>query len=805
MEANCLKVFSTSTLSDSEIHPSSPETLTGSRGAHRLNNFGKAEQQIYCSSYCPSVQQSKLSSLPFELKETSLSVAHGAADRFAQSWNKNTLYTDDGTFLEKDQILNFSMKLKQLEPNKKEDIRESDDSKVSGNWGIQNSKLIMHFSSPKISNICGIGTKNEERFITQEKEGSTDWQNLLKRNVFGPERSVAPFGFVSDLSKRLLVREEQQGKTIWKSRNEQGGMSEERKSDEASLSLHSLSTSSISSSCESPEALAGDVIKWRPSLTLQSEVSGDVVVEVGGEKCTDLLNLRMDELKEKWQHEDSIAVGAQYADRNCSLAESFGASGTNDDDNLFLEEQMSRRRIVKAQIKEAIQFRKIFGVWVEKEWNNNEEERQMWEAAKRRSEKSVGEKEEQEQFSDQTIEELRTLLREKEEETEANGKDTVQKERNEIEEGGCKETNIKERKEFDSVGIQELKQLIEKKEEKMKKEEIEKSLTAAGRFFMSVKREYEKLQKKGQCCSGLEFDPKKMKVVQNTEKKARYTLIKANSDDFKEISVFQDHHLQLDAPIDVSPYSFPDTKCEEATAERLGSSLTACCVEGVSPLLQSKNLICSEQYPTRQVVRGNMIRLTHPSGLFSSRNIFGNSGLIKTTKFYSKNEETKMGKELQANERKECSNFNENICSFLSHPFKDRLYLEMFTEPEYCCSKSKPLFNEPSKQITFDDFECVPCILSLCYYYKIFKSDSSFDLAGDDKYLLYERTTRNMINELRFQYLKTRELMEERKYKKTPPQRKFTWSFDVWIPALKRQRRGKKGKSKTKLEALEDS
>ncbi|KAH7823342.1 uncharacterized protein MONOS_13392 [Monocercomonoides exilis] len=108
--------------------------------------------------------------------------------------------------------------------------------------------------------------------------------------------------------------------------------------------------------------------------------------------------LRKMEMIERWEKMDLLTINSNEKDDCDDHYQHEEESSMNKPESHDISMKMTtrRRKIVMSQIMEAIRFKKLFGEWVEKDWAVNEEEIRMWKKAEQDMIKEEEEEEEEE-------------------------------------------------------------------------------------------------------------------------------------------------------------------------------------------------------------------------------------------------------------------------------------------------------------------------------------------------------------------------------------------------------------------------
>ncbi|KAH7827397.1 uncharacterized protein MONOS_10109 [Monocercomonoides exilis] len=269
-----------------------------------------------------------------------------------------------------------------------------------------------------------------------------------------------------------------------------------RAAEPSSIILSDTSSRSSSSSTLSLDPLLeSNFMHWTRAQQKLNELSADFDFELDGEKVSGIMGCEKFRLLKKWRESDEKAKKREAnrtgesesglrKTRNKEIPDEALSGGSktemgeekdSDEHKLIMMRRQKKR--IRSQIHEAISFAKIFGIWIEKEWEVDEEERKMWEKAKNEMEEKAkkndvntvsGRKKE-------TLEELKRRLAE----VEGQGKD-------------------------DNVELEELKATAARKEQKLKKKIEEQKLSHLERVRRTRMKEKEK-ERKGKSSEGIEF------------------------------------------------------------------------------------------------------------------------------------------------------------------------------------------------------------------------------------------------------------------------------------------------------------
>eukprot|EP00770_Monocercomonoides_exilis_P011542 MONOS_11487.1-p1 / transcript=MONOS_11487.1 / gene=MONOS_11487 / organism=Monocercomonoides_exilis_PA203 / gene_product=unspecified product / transcript_product=unspecified product / location=Mono_scaffold00579:28287-30665(+) / protein_length=793 / sequence_SO=supercontig / SO=protein_coding / is_pseudo=false len=127
--------------------------------------------------------------------------------------------------------------------------------------------------------------------------------------------------------------------------------------------------------------------KWqRP----QANYMDDIDVDVDGHRKSTIEKVCRTKLLSKWQQED-ITSKSKFDDKQQTITDGeLKDDGQSNEGNHLVSKSKQgsssmrphRRSLIKKQLKEAKQHMKMFNVWVDKNWIDNEEEKALWDDAK---------------------------------------------------------------------------------------------------------------------------------------------------------------------------------------------------------------------------------------------------------------------------------------------------------------------------------------------------------------------------------------------------------------------------------------
>ncbi|KAH7826570.1 uncharacterized protein MONOS_2489 [Monocercomonoides exilis] len=211
-------------------------------------------------------------------------------------------------------------------------------------------------------------------------------------------------------------------------------------SDENSDRLSSQSQ--ISDSEQFDQLLFENFSKWRPPLNRIREFVPDVDFRMEGEKRSMLMRVTLTEMLKRWTNMDLKAQshttqlpsllykenvknnsgeGEEMEDNveeEEEEAKELSREKTNSEMKKMVKERSDKRKIIKEEIREATEFWSIFGIWVRKPWISSASERRIWEEAEKKletKEKAIESRNISQLTENETIEEMKILLKEKEE------------------------------------------------------------------------------------------------------------------------------------------------------------------------------------------------------------------------------------------------------------------------------------------------------------------------------------------------------------------------------------------------------
>ncbi|KAH7831716.1 uncharacterized protein MONOS_535 [Monocercomonoides exilis] len=205
--------------------------------------------------------------------------------------------------------------------------------------------------------------------------------------------------------------------------------------------IASETSSEHSSSVSDKDVLIDSISRWKPRMTNIRAYKKDMEFEVDGWKKSGIVIAAREAMLTDWAQTDRcMAVEAsdggvaqamkQASEESRSICRGskegvdMPAEVANDNykqtfevaEDIQLQQKMTEKRkeIVKAQIRDAKHFFKIFGVWVRKEWIVNKEESEMWEEAEKKlmlKEDKFGIDSYDGNHSKETLEELKERLK----------------------------------------------------------------------------------------------------------------------------------------------------------------------------------------------------------------------------------------------------------------------------------------------------------------------------------------------------------------------------------------------------------
>ncbi|KAH7828318.1 uncharacterized protein MONOS_12473 [Monocercomonoides exilis] len=322
------------------------------------------------------------------------------------------------------------------------------------------------------------------------------------------------------------------------------------------------STDNILSSSFCEDCFEENILKWKPDPTKREQFCHDQEYEVEGTKQSNVAAFRRDEILERWRSEDTEYV--QSVQGQLKMTENYGKASAgrsgqftglegnfdqlhgqkkecieeDTEENCMITnkirsfggfkfkraEELDRKEVVRRQIREAKEHKRLFGEWVAKDWVVDEEEREMWEEAERKLAQTNENDEECLRYDGDatclmTLEELKTRLKElemegkseMEEEAEAGAEEEAEKGAEEMVEelmDQKKALNLEE--EMDSKEKEErkkareakekermaIKKLIQKREQKEEKRQRLTKISELDRFLIQVGTEKQAQRKK---------------------------------------------------------------------------------------------------------------------------------------------------------------------------------------------------------------------------------------------------------------------------------------------------------------------
>eukprot|EP00770_Monocercomonoides_exilis_P003486 MONOS_3466.1-p1 / transcript=MONOS_3466.1 / gene=MONOS_3466 / organism=Monocercomonoides_exilis_PA203 / gene_product=unspecified product / transcript_product=unspecified product / location=Mono_scaffold00082:35965-40672(-) / protein_length=1395 / sequence_SO=supercontig / SO=protein_coding / is_pseudo=false len=179
-----------------------------------------------------------------------------------------------------------------------------------------------------------------------------------------------------------------------------------RSQGRCSPSLSSLSENSID------QLLEENITHWKPQPETQAAMCYDFDFKVDGVSQSSVAMHRKSEMIERWKSADAEFI-KEYTP---TLSSSMFVRGNLEGVDLDEESRRLRKEIVKRQIKEAKQHKKLFGEWVRKQWIQDESERRMWQEAEKKMRIKIERTEQEitEGKVEKTLEELISELKEAE-------------------------------------------------------------------------------------------------------------------------------------------------------------------------------------------------------------------------------------------------------------------------------------------------------------------------------------------------------------------------------------------------------
>eukprot|EP00770_Monocercomonoides_exilis_P002813 MONOS_2795.1-p1 / transcript=MONOS_2795.1 / gene=MONOS_2795 / organism=Monocercomonoides_exilis_PA203 / gene_product=unspecified product / transcript_product=unspecified product / location=Mono_scaffold00060:37137-38939(-) / protein_length=601 / sequence_SO=supercontig / SO=protein_coding / is_pseudo=false len=229
----------------------------------------------------------------------------------------------------------------------------------------------------------------------------------------------------------------------------------------------------------------------------RNAVSVFAEIEANGERQSRLSEVLLQEMLGRWMKRDaSLKRGTSTQPQNITrkgtsegeCTDSRGEQANNETssechneqreefDSCGMEEnqqsgrQLDKRRVnaIRTEIKEAEQYRRIFGRWIRKPWIERDDERKMWDAAERKL--GISSKDENDVSAEFEKEE------------------TLEELRNKLKEGEGKEMSEEEKK--------QLLKMIEKKEEIIRESDKMQQTTNLERYLWTMQKENGRQRKK---------------------------------------------------------------------------------------------------------------------------------------------------------------------------------------------------------------------------------------------------------------------------------------------------------------------
>eukprot|EP00770_Monocercomonoides_exilis_P015198 MONOS_15144.1-p1 / transcript=MONOS_15144.1 / gene=MONOS_15144 / organism=Monocercomonoides_exilis_PA203 / gene_product=unspecified product / transcript_product=unspecified product / location=Mono_scaffold01154:9415-12054(+) / protein_length=796 / sequence_SO=supercontig / SO=protein_coding / is_pseudo=false len=310
-------------------------------------------------------------------------------------------------------------------------------------------------------------------------------------------------------------------------------------------------TSSTLSSHSLDPHITETIARWHPVRASQRELCYDIDTEKNGERDSAIAQFREEWMALRWKKreekqerrrmmmEERVAINEVVDQRKTETEESFDLQCDEENDtekersaneyfhNARLREEKERRarlRIIKREIQEAKMHLRLFGKWVENPFLRSEEEKQMWEEARKKAlEKNKifapkellerkdipvegSQAEDLSNVSDElTLEELRNVLIE----GSARGMSELDKEQLKIKIGKMeekmeKEVRMKEMSDLDRYVEQCVKDSMRKAEKLQKKKSKLENATQQKKEVTSTsifEQSFSHLQKPNQTCS----------------------------------------------------------------------------------------------------------------------------------------------------------------------------------------------------------------------------------------------------------------------------------------------------------------
>ncbi|KAH7815687.1 uncharacterized protein MONOS_127 [Monocercomonoides exilis] len=166
------------------------------------------------------------------------------------------------------------------------------------------------------------------------------------------------------------------------------------------------SCESVSSSLD--QLLETNITNWGSDIRVQHSYHPDIEIAADGKKVSAIQIKKREEMLDRWTKEDYKLQIDEESNPIVSEKTLFSSNELHDS-------HLDQRRIdlIRKQIREAKEFKRLFGEWVRKPWFVNEKEREMWDL----SEKRMKERKERTQQglkaniqNEPTIEELKSAL-----------------------------------------------------------------------------------------------------------------------------------------------------------------------------------------------------------------------------------------------------------------------------------------------------------------------------------------------------------------------------------------------------------
>ncbi|KAH7820642.1 putative P-type ATPase (P-ATPase) Superfamily Protein [Monocercomonoides exilis] len=276
--------------------------------------------------------------------------------------------------------------------------------------------------------------------------------------------------------------------------------------------------------------LTDNFLSWQPVHSAHLQQCPDTEIEMYGKKFSVIYDYYKLHMQMKWRKNDELRnqsslcpsafAKIQESDaknekstltENCFDKDEEGKEGDEnniitdkrDDEDIYLneeetEEKKRRLRMIRQEIKEAKEFRKVFGEWVRKDWISDKDEIAMWDAA----EQKIKEKEEKQMPCMEN--------------TENKGNQTILNVNGKLNESTLEELQILLKEELERGTLEsDLKELMESISSKASKEEKRqrmREMSELERYFAEIDEKRGKIQKKRK-----EEEALKCEGIQKTE------------------------------------------------------------------------------------------------------------------------------------------------------------------------------------------------------------------------------------------------------------------------------------------------